>query len=133
MPGFPEDLAWLLPPTGKEEGRWGRLNSVYVRFVCATMAHKGHEQRTVVPREAALLLAKSSGRKGTGVGEEKGEGRGRKWGRCLICRQHHAVTVSVMSSLEPWVCLDHMRFFSLERKRSEGSKETEIHAVCICA
>lgn len=71
MPGSTEDLAWLLLPRGKEEGHWGMLNSVYVRFVCATMAHKGHEQRTVVPREAALLLAKSSRRKGMGMGEIK--------------------------------------------------------------
>ena len=42
-----------------------------VRFVCATMAHKGHEQWTVVPREAALLLAKSSRRKRMGMGEIK--------------------------------------------------------------
>lgn len=64
MPGSTEDLAWLLLPRGKEEGHWGRLNSVYVWFVYATMAHKGHEWTIVVPREAALLLAKSSGGNG---------------------------------------------------------------------
>ena len=84
MPGSTEDLAWLPLPRSKEEGHWGRLNSVYVRFVCGTMAHKGHEQRTVVPRGEVLLLAKSSGRKGRVLGEEKGEGRGEKWWRCLI-------------------------------------------------
>lgn len=136
MPGSTEDLAWLLLPRGKEEGPWGMLNSVYVRFVCATMAHKGHEQRTVVPREAALLLAKSSRRKGMGMGEIKGkeeEGMGETSSMYAAPCSH---------SFSHWRCPHVLtgalglsrshEIFSLERKRSEGSKEIEVHAVCIC-